>query len=204
LHVRPVVGILARLDHVKGIDVLLRSTVDVPGIDLALVGRGPERTALEQQASALGIASRVTFVDWTESPRDALAGFDIFVLPSRHEGLPLSIVEAMLAGLPVVATNVGSVAEAVLDGTTGYVVPPEDTVALSRALQDLAEDPARRERMGAAGRARALEHFTASRMAAMYENLYDTVLFDPRRCAGPPCLRGRTNRFPRPFTIHRK
>jgi hypothetical protein len=103
------------------------------------------------------------------------------VLPSRLEGFPLSILEAMMAGRPVLATDVGSIREAVADGTTGLVVPAGDTDSLRRSLERLAADPDERRRMGEAGRARAVELFTADRMARSFEQLYGGVLGEEDR-----------------------
>ena len=115
-------------------------------------------------------------VGWSDEPRNHLRGFDVFVLPSRFEGFPLTVIEAMLAELPVVASDVGSVREAVLDGDTGLLVAPEDPEALARAVGALLADPARRRAMGQQGRRRALERFTVEAMARRFESLYDEIL----------------------------
>jgi glycosyltransferase involved in cell wall biosynthesis len=167
-----VVGSLARLDRIKGIDVLLRAAAGVDGTRIVVSGDGPEAQALRAQAAELGLGDRFRIEPWSDTRRDLFDEIDIFVLPSRAEGFPLSIVEAMLAGRPVVATGVGSVTEAVVDGTTGLVVPPDDVDALRAALERLSADPDERRRMGGAGRARALAHFTADQMAREFERLY--------------------------------
>ncbi len=118
-------------------------------------------------------------VPWSDAARDLLGDMDVFVLPSRNEGFPLSIVEAMLAARPVVATDVGSVREAVLDGVSGFVVPPDDVDALRSALRRLLDDAELRVHMGEAGRARALDHFTDTAMARAFEQLYERI--DGRR-----------------------
>ncbi len=168
---RTVVGTLARLDRIKGLDLLLRAAEPLADVDLVLVGDGPAAAELEALAAELGLGERVRFAPWADDVRAELAGLDVFVLPSRNEGFPLSIVEAMLAGRPVIATDVGSVREAV-DESSGIVVPPEDVAALRSAIEQLAADPDRRRRLGAAGRQRALERFTASTMARAFERLY--------------------------------
>jgi glycosyltransferase involved in cell wall biosynthesis len=129
-----------------------------------LVGDGPAAAELEALAGELGLLERVRFVPWTDDARAELAELDIFVLPSRNEGFPLSIIEAMLAGRPVIATDVGSVREAV-DESTGIVVPPDDVAELRWAIEQLAMDSDRRRRLGAAARQRALERFTSAAMA---------------------------------------
>jgi glycosyltransferase involved in cell wall biosynthesis len=167
-----VVGSLARLDRIKGIDVLLRAAAGLDGTRIVISGDGPEADALRAQAADLGLGQRFRIEPWSDTGRDLFDEIDIFVLPSRAEGFPLSIVEAMLAGRPVVATDVGSVREAVTDGTTGLLVPPDDPDALRAALARLSSDPEERRRMGAVGRVRALAHFTAELMAREFERLY--------------------------------
>jgi glycosyltransferase involved in cell wall biosynthesis len=170
-----VVGSLGRLHAQKGYDVLLRALARLDGATAVIVGDGEERPALLGLAADLHVLDRLTLPGWYDEARQRLAGFDVFALPSRFEAFPLSIVEAMLGGLPVVASDVGSVSEAVIDGKTGILVPPEDPVALAEALQRLADDPELRAAMGARGRRRALELFTAEAMAARFESLYDEV-----------------------------
>jgi glycosyltransferase involved in cell wall biosynthesis len=172
---RLVVGSVGRLDRQKGLDVLLRALVDVPEARLVLVGDGDERGSLESLTAELGLSERVRFAGWSDDPRRALASFDVFVLPSRFEGFPLAIVEAMLARLPVVATDVGSVREAVVDGDTGLLVPPEDPEALAMALRALLNDAERRAVFGARGRERALV-FSPAAMARAYERVYQEIL----------------------------
>ena len=172
----PVVGTIARLASEKGLDVLLRALSELPGVSCVLVGDGPERGRLEAEATQLGVADRVTFAGWSAEPGAYLPSFDVFVLSSTHEGFPLSVLEAMGSGLPVVATDVGSVREAVMDGETGLVVPPGDAEALAGALRRLILDAELRDRMGRAGRARVLESFTPDVMARQFEALYDELL----------------------------
>lgn len=132
----------------------------------------------------------MSFVGWSEDVRSHLAGVDLLVLPSRSEGFPLTIVEAMLAGLPVVATRVGSVPEAVRDGETGLLVARDDPVALAAALRRLADDPHQRRRMGARGRRVAAASFTVEAMAGAYEALYADVLATRRTPRVPAALSG--------------
>lgn len=169
------IGTIGRLDRQKGFDILLRALAEIPDAALVIVGDGPEREALRRLAIALKVDDRVRFEGHRRDARRYLTAFDVFVLPSRFEGFPLAIVEAMLAGLPVVATDVGSVAEAVAGGETGLLVPPEAQSTLARALRRLLDDAELRARMGANGRARALERSPAS-MAQTYAALYDEIL----------------------------
>jgi glycosyltransferase involved in cell wall biosynthesis len=171
-----VIGSLGRLSAEKGYDLAIRALADVPDATLVLVGDGKERARLEQLAHELGVAGRVRFVGWTDEPRRYLQGFDVFLLASRSEGFPLGIVEAMLAGVPVVATDVGSVSEAVVEGETGYLVPSGDSQALAGRLRDVLADPELRRRLGEQSRERARERFTAEAMAGSFERLYREIL----------------------------
>lgn len=177
---RPVIGAVGRMDRQKGLDVLLRALPDVPDAELVLIGDGEERQPLERLAADLGISERISFDGYRGDARDQLTTFDVLVMPSRFEGLPLAVIDAMLARLPVVATPVGSMSEAVLDGETGLLVPPEEPGPLARALRELVTDRPRREAMGERGRLRALE-FSPEAMARDYESLYDEILAAPRR-----------------------
>jgi glycosyltransferase involved in cell wall biosynthesis len=172
----PVVGAIGRLHHQKGLDVLVRAVAGLAGVRLVLVGDGPERGALERLGQQLGLGDRLTITGWTDNPRSWLPALDVMALPSRFEGLPLVLLEAMHAGLPVVSTPVGSVADALVDGETGLLVPTDDVAALQAALGTLLGDPTRRSAMGAAARERARRRFSADVMAAAYEDVYDEIL----------------------------
>ncbi|HXE44392.1 MAG TPA: glycosyltransferase family 4 protein [Conexibacter sp.] len=171
----PTIGSLGRLTDQKGYDALVRALPSLPDATLVLVGDGPERGALEALAAELGVFERLHVTGWTREARRWLPTFDAFALPSLWEGMPLVILEAMHAGLPVVATDVGSVSEAVADGETGYVVPPGDDAALQERLARLLGDPALRARLGERGRAVAAERFTAAAMARRYEAVYGVL-----------------------------
>ena len=173
---RPTIGSIGRLDRQKGYDVLLHALALLPDPALVLVGDGPERRSLEDVARRLGLDDRVSFAGWHGEPRRHLTTFDVFVLPSRFEGFPLAVVEAMLARLPVVASAVGSVPEAVREGKTGLLVPPEEPAALAVALQRLLAAPSLRLRLGDQGRALALDRFTSAAMARSFERLYEEIL----------------------------
>jgi glycosyltransferase involved in cell wall biosynthesis len=172
---RPLVGSLGRLSHEKGFDVLVQAVAKLDQAELVLVGDGPERPVLEALARQLGVSDRVRITGWQEDGRTQLPTFDVFVLPSRFEGFPLAIPEAMLEGLPVVATSVGSVPEAVLHGETGFLVPADDADALATAIAEVLADPERARRMGERGRSLAQERFTASAMARAFEFLYEEL-----------------------------
>jgi glycosyltransferase involved in cell wall biosynthesis len=171
-----VVGCLARLHPVKGLDVLLDAVAPLPDVRVLVVGDGPARAGLEAQAVRLGMVDRLHLPGFQANARDYLTAMDLFVLPSRAEGFPLSILEAMLAELPVVATPVGSVPEAVVEGETGLLVAPGDADRLSSAIAHLATDEQLRQRFGAEGRRRAAAEFTDTHMADAYRSLYEELV----------------------------
>jgi glycosyltransferase involved in cell wall biosynthesis len=172
----PVIGAIGRIEKQKGFDVLIHALAEIEHGSLVLVGGGSERSALEALARKVGVADRVIWTGWSEEARSFLGSFDLFVLPSRFEGFPLALLEAMLARLAVVATEVGSVPEAVLDGETGLLVPPEDPGALARAIERLLADGDLRRRLGEHGRKLVLDRFTAAHMTRAFESLYEELL----------------------------
>jgi len=172
---RPIVLAVARLSPQKGLDVLVDAAAQVPDAAFVVAGGGPERAVLEARARDRGVAARVTFLGPREDVPALLAACDVFVLPSLFEGLPLSVLEAMAAERPVVASRIGGTGEAVVDGCTGRLVPPGDPAALAAAIRELLARPDLARRYAAAGRARLEERFTARRMvekvSAEYEEL---------------------------------
>ncbi len=174
------VGSLGRLTEQKRLDGLVRALVAIPDMRLTLVGDGPQRAELERLASGNGVADRLEITGWVDDPRDWLPRFDVLALPSLWEGMPLAILEAMHAGIPVVASDVGSVAEAVSDGQTGFVVTPGDDVALVDRLRRLQAEPELRREMGERARLVATRQFTVATMARGYEAVYRDLLA-PRR-----------------------
>jgi glycosyltransferase involved in cell wall biosynthesis len=171
-----VVGSVGRLDRQKGHDLLVRALPHLPGVAVVVVGDGPERVPLEDLATELGVVDRFVVTGWQEDAQDYLTTFDVFALPSRFEGFPLALLEAMLARLPVVAADVGSVAEAVLDGETGLLVAAEDVEALTSAIAALLDDNSRREKLGSAARAHVLANFSPAGAARAFEALYEEIL----------------------------
>ena len=171
----PTIGAIGRIEPQKGLDVLLRALSLLPRARLRIVGDGSCRSELERLAVTLGVADRVMWTGWRHDVRAELARLDLFVQPSRFEGFPLAILEAMVAQLAVVATDVGSVADAVIDGATGVLVQPEDPRALANAIESLLDDAGARAELGRRARAHVLERFTAERMAAAYESLYNQI-----------------------------
>jgi glycosyltransferase involved in cell wall biosynthesis len=168
---------VGRLAPMKGFGVLLEALADVDGARLTLVGDGPERGALEATAHRLGLAGRVHFAGAlgagavTELLREA----DVFCLPSFAEGVPVVLMEAMAARVPVVSTAVMGIPELVADGQTGRLVPPGRPGPLAAALRELAADPAERARMGAHGRAAIEAGFDVDRSAAELARLFGHV-----------------------------
>ena len=163
-----VVLVLGALERRKGHAVLLEAALRLgpttPPVCWVFCGDGSERDALVAAARPLG--DRVRFAGFQRDVAACLAAADVVAVPSLHEGLGVSALEAMAAGRPVLASRVGGLAEVVIPGETGLLVPPRDAAALAGALGLLIADPAGRQRLGAAGRARVLAHYTAERMAA--------------------------------------
>jgi glycosyltransferase involved in cell wall biosynthesis len=159
------VVVLGALERRKGHAVLLAAASRLDGLPLRYVfcGEGSEHAALTAAAAPLG--DRVVFAGFRRDVAACLAAADVVALPSLHEGLGVAALEAMAAGRPVVASRVGGLGEVVVDGETGALVPPGDPASLAEALRGLAADPARRARLGEAGRARVLARYTAARMA---------------------------------------
>jgi L-malate glycosyltransferase len=174
-----VVGIVANLHPVKDHASLLRAVAMLaprwPALRLVLVGDGERRNSLVELAQTLGIGDIVTFAGRLPHSADLHPLFEISVLCSLSEGLSNSILEAMAAGNPVVATRVGAAADAVVDGETGRLVPPADPAALAAAIEELLADPARARRMGEAGRARARERYAADAVIPKLEALYEEL-----------------------------
>lgn len=154
---------------------------------LVFIGAGPELPACRALVRALGIEARVRFLGERRDIAALLAQAQIFALISRYEGLPISILEAMRAGLPVVASDVGGVCEALEHGVTGLLTPRGDVQAVAAALQTLLADPQLRRRMGEAGRQRFLRSFTLDRMVARTQALYQAVVEEHHRsCIASP------------------
>ena len=139
---------------------------------LDLVGSGPFLADCRALAQSLGISDRVAFLGDRRDVADLLARSQIFVLSTHYEGLPISILEAMCTGLPVVATHVNGVPEEVVQGQTGLLVPHADVTALTEALQKLVQSPLLRQQMGQASRAKFLQEFTLAHMLSQVKAIY--------------------------------
>jgi glycosyltransferase involved in cell wall biosynthesis len=176
---RPIVGEIARLAEVKGQRTLLRACAGLD-VSVVLVGAdleqgGAYRGLLEREADELGMRDRVLFTGYRADAPSLLCAFDVCALPSTTEGLPIVLLEAMAAGVPVVATPVGGVPELVSDGETGLLVPPGDAEALAAAIGRLLAEPETARRLAANARARVEERFServmGERVLAVYEDL---------------------------------
>lgn len=147
-----------------------------PGVRLVLVGDGDLRGRIEKQAKDIGIAARVHFLGLRTDIPDILGAMDVFVLSSDYEGNPLSVMEAMAAGLPIVSTSVGGVKDLLEHGNQGFLVLPGDAHSLSKAMKSLMADREARQSMGAAAMRRAKESFDVSTMVRAYEKLYEDLV----------------------------
>ncbi len=177
----PVLLEVGRLCDAKGQRELITALSQLERDDVTLLLAGDDlesggayRRALEEEARDRGVANRVRFLGRRDDVPALLAAADVLVLPSWIEGLPLVELEAMAAGIPVVATAVGGTPEAVVDGETGLLVPPRDVPALAGAIDEVLGDPELARRLGAAGRQRARERFDAESAARTIVGLYET------------------------------
>ena len=184
-----VLGTVARLEPPKGVDILLEAVgiLHQRGMDVrcVIVGEGSCRQELEAQARALGISDVVRFAGARRDIPLILSLLDIFVLPSRFEGLSLALLEAMAAARPVVATAVSGSVEVIRDGENGVLVPREDPAMMAEAIRQLAVTPERAQQMGEQARADVLRHFTVDVVARQYEALYARRLRAHDRTGSP-------------------
>ena len=186
----PVVGTVGRLNEIKRQDVLLRAFALIrqrrPEAHLLLVGDGPRRAELEVLARDLGVAPWVRFAGYQARPECYLAAMDVFALTSQSEGMPLAVLEAWAAGVPVVASRVGGVPELIEDGRTGLLFPPGDEAALAAALDRLLSSPDDARRLAGAAREAVRSRYDVRVMAATYQGHYRELLAANRgekRCA---------------------
>jgi glycosyltransferase involved in cell wall biosynthesis len=171
------VGTLAGLRKVKNLVALVRAASWLGDEwQLVIAGEGPEREAILSEAEALAVEDRVHLPGFVADPATVAGLFDIFALSSKSEQFPISVIEAMAAGLPVVAPAVGDVAWMVAEENRPFIVPPGDERALRDALAELATDPAQRKRIGQANRARAREEYDEAAMIERYKALYWSLM----------------------------
>ena len=174
------VGWIGRMTGVKRTDDVLRAfrRLRDRGVEacLCMIGDGPDRPAVERRAHELGIMRDTLFLGYQEEVAPFYAAFDAMILPSINEGTPVSAIEALAAGRPVVATRVGGVPDVVRDGEDGFLVEAGDVDALAERLARLASDPELRERLGAAGRARVVPRYSVERLVDDVDRLYRSLL----------------------------
>jgi glycosyltransferase involved in cell wall biosynthesis len=169
-----VVGAIGRLAPEKDHPLLVRALAPLLGgqARLLIVGEGAERRAIEAEVAARGVESWVGLPGARDDVPEVLAALDLFVLSSRMEGMPLVVLEAMAAGVPVLATAVGGLPKLIRDGETGFLCPPGDEAALRDRVVALRSDPDGTRAVAARGRAQAREHHGSERMVQRYLELY--------------------------------
>jgi glycosyltransferase involved in cell wall biosynthesis len=177
-----VVGWIGRMTAIKQVPDVLRifSRLRALGVDarLCIVGDGPAREEAETLAKELGVMRECLFLGYHKDVASFYRFFDAFLLPSANEGTPVSVIEALAAERPVVATAVGGVPDVVEDGVHGHLVAPGDLEGAAAALAGLARDPEARARMGAAGRAWVLPRYSVARLVDDVDALYRSLLAD--------------------------
>jgi glycosyltransferase involved in cell wall biosynthesis len=175
---------VARLQPEKGIDDLVTAAASLrarlPGLRVAVAGSGPEEGALRAHIERAGLAGSFTLLGSRSDVGSLLASADAFCLPSRHEGLPISLLEAMQAGIACVATRVGGVPGVIADGLEGILVEPADPNALAVALERLLTDRDAAGAMGARAQALAYERYDVAAATAAYADVYDELVDSPR------------------------
>ena len=181
----PVLAAVCRLVPQKGVDLAIEALVRIrerhPAAHLVVLGGGPLRAELTELAAARGVADAVSFPGRVGDVAWWLRRAAVVIHPARWEGFGLALLEAMLCERPVVATQVSSIPEIVLDGETGLLVPPGDSARLAEAVVSLLDDPARARALGEAGATRAREEFSVARMAERTAAVYEEALSSSRR-----------------------
>jgi glycosyltransferase involved in cell wall biosynthesis len=184
-----VVGMVARLDLQKGFEYLLRAVRELcntmNGFKVVIVGEGPDRRAIEAMVEEYGLQSSVMLAGQQSDMPGVYAAMDIFVLPSLNEGLPMTILEAMAASKPVIATRVGAIPKVINDGENGLLVNPRNSEALRNALASLLSDPDKCRRMGEKAHDWVSRNYTSEAMALKYRQLYDEILGIPELASRP-------------------
>jgi glycosyltransferase involved in cell wall biosynthesis len=178
-----VIGMVARLDLQKGFECLLRAAHQLcgtfPALKVVIAGEGPDRQAIENMIQRFGLQSSVILAGHHSDMPGIYAAIDIFVLPSLNEGLPMTILEAMAASKPVIATRVGAIPSVIKEGETGLLVDPGDADGLRDALARLLSDSDLCQRLGAAGHDWVRRNYTSEAMAMKYRQMYGEVLGVP-------------------------
>lgn len=172
----PLLGFVGQLDERKGIGVLLKAFDrvhrQVPQVRLAVVGRGPLQEMIENEVRRQNWGDAILLPGFIDDVASVMQAIDILLLPSLWEGFGIVLIEAMAAGKPAISTNISSMPEIIVDGQTGYLVPPDDAEKLADCAAELLQNPELHEQFGRAGRERVIELFTIERMIDQLENLF--------------------------------
>jgi glycosyltransferase involved in cell wall biosynthesis len=208
---RLLIGWFGRMTEIKRVDDLLAAfaAFGATGVDaqLALVGDGPERARLEALADTLGLHDRVSFMGMQRHVAPLYGACDIVALTSANEGTPVSLIEALAAGTPVVSTDVGGVRDVVAQGRSGLLVPPGDIDAFAGALRRLAEAPAEREAFGRVGRDHVFAAYSVDRLVGDVDDLYRRLIAERREATthvgalAPTLRRPAVSKAVRPLRI---
>ncbi|MGH7450039.1 MAG: glycosyltransferase family 4 protein, partial [bacterium] len=173
----PLLGFVGQLDKRKGIDVLLaafdRIRREVPQARLVLAGRGPLQEMIESEVRRQNWGDAIQLPGFIDDVVGVMQAIDILLLPSLWEGFGIVLIEAMAAGKPAISTDTSSMPEIIVDGQTGYLVPPGDTETLAKRTIELLQNPPLREQFGRAGRERVAALFALERMLDQLENLFE-------------------------------
>lgn len=176
---KPVIGTIARMAPQKGLDYLIKAAPHIckeRDVRILIAGDGPQMSYLKDLSSALYMNDRIVFTGYIDNIPEFLSGLDIFVVPSIAEGLSITTIEAMTAGLPVVASNTGGLPELVKHGETGLLVEPRNPESIAGAVEELLNDPRKREMMGRCGRNAAAIQFSIETMINRTSEVYGEIL----------------------------
>lgn len=170
-----ILGIVGRVSDVKGIEYAIAALAreDMPeSVQVLVIGTGPQEASLREMVAAAGLDARVTFLGFRTNIFDYIAHVDALLMPSLHEGLPYTLLEAMSLGRPVLASRVGGLAEVLVDGETGLLFPPRDPAALAKACRTLVMEPGLGARLGDAAAREQRANFTLETMLDRYLEIY--------------------------------
>jgi glycosyltransferase involved in cell wall biosynthesis len=174
-----VIGSVGRLVWQKGFEFFLQSMPallrDVPSARFILVGEGPLRKTLEEQAASLDLGTKLLFTGQRNDIGDLMAAMDMVIIPSLLEGFPMVTLEAMAMEKPIIATAIDGITEQITDGCEGLLIPPRNPPALAMAMRRLANDPTGRRALGIAARRRVVRDFSVQRMIADTLGVYETL-----------------------------